>query len=94
MIEPIAFGIESDGRLLASYTCEDEQSAREMAGRFAASGVSVAVLPLYRSPTLTDEEREAIDRACRAISSTMPYESQQGAEDYQTLRGLLKRLGG
>ena len=42
--------------------------------------------------TLTKAEREAIERACRLIASTMPYESQQGAEDYQTLRGLLDRL--
>lgn len=44
--------------------------------------------------TLTDAERGAVDRACRLIASTMPYESQQGAEDYQALRGLLERLGG
>ena len=43
--------------------------------------------------TLTDAEREAIERACRLIAATMPYESQQGAEDYQALRGLLERLG-
>jgi len=42
--------------------------------------------------TLTEAEREAVERARRLISSTMPYESQQGAEDYQTLRGLLERL--
>ena len=42
--------------------------------------------------TLTDAEREAIERACRVIASTLPYGSQQGAEDYQTLRGLLERL--
>lgn len=41
--------------------------------------------------TLTDAEREAIERARRVIAATMPYESQQGAEDYQTLRGLLER---
>ena len=42
--------------------------------------------------TLTDAEREVVERACRWIATTMPYESQQGAEDYQTLRGLLDRL--
>jgi hypothetical protein len=41
---------------------------------------------------LADAEREAVERACRFIASTMPYESQHGAEDYQTLRGLLERL--
>ena len=42
--------------------------------------------------TLTEAEREAVERARRVIAATMPYESQQGAEDYQTLRGLLERL--
>ena len=42
--------------------------------------------------TLTDAEREAVERARRLIASTMPYESQQGSEDYQALRGLLERM--
>lgn len=41
--------------------------------------------------TLADAEREAIERACRLIASTMPYEGRRGAEDYQALRGLLER---
>lgn len=41
---------------------------------------------------LTDAEREAVERARRLIASTMPYESQQGAEDYQALSGLLERM--
>ena len=51
-----------------------------------------AVIRSGDAATLTDAEREAVERACRWIASTMPYESQQGAEDYKTLRGLLERL--
>ena len=42
--------------------------------------------------TLTEAERGAVERARRLIASMMPYESQQGAEDYQALRGLLERM--
>lgn len=52
MSAPIAWGIAKNGRLLASYTCEDSESAREMAERFAASGVTVTVVPLYPSAAL------------------------------------------
>jgi hypothetical protein len=45
------------------------------------------VVPLYRSPTLTDEEREAIREACD--------EGRWYPKDYHhihTLRGLVERL--
>jgi hypothetical protein len=42
------------------------------------------IIPLYRSPTLTDEEREAIEEAIR-------LGDQWGWSE--TLRGLLERLG-
>jgi hypothetical protein len=43
---------------------------------------------------LTDDEREAIQRARDSIASTMPYESVQSAADWKALSGLLERLGG
>jgi hypothetical protein len=48
--------------------------------------------PLYRSPTLTDDEREAIKRAAALVGS-QPCDNDQAMEDYETLRGLLERLG-
>ena len=42
--------------------------------------------------TLTDAEREAVERARDSIASTMPYESVQSAADWKTLSGLLERM--
>lgn len=87
MSEPAAFGIECDGRLLASYTCEDEESAQEMARRFEASGMIAVVVPLYRSPALTDAQREAIHWCIGDVADvTGPVED--------TLRGMLERMVG
>jgi hypothetical protein len=48
------------------------------------------VVPLYRSPTLTDAEREAIaDAAGRYVEGITPKAQEYAA----TLRGLLERLG-
>ena len=44
--------------------------------------------------TLTNEEREAVQRARDSIAATMPYESVQSASDFRTLGGLLERMGG
>ena len=40
---------------------------------------------------LTDEEREAVQRAMASIADTLDYASQQAAADYATLRGLMER---
>jgi hypothetical protein len=50
------------------------------------------VVPLYRSPTLTDEEREAIEKA---IGRELDAEWYGGPEPdgVVALRGLLERLG-
>jgi hypothetical protein len=52
-----------------------------------ASG-DVKVQPLYRSPTLTDEEREAIEKSAREWDDCHDKNAQAIAE---TLRGLLER---
>lgn len=85
---PATWGIECDGKILATYTCEDEQSAAEMVARFAASGLTGHVaVPLFRSPTLTDTEREAVARLSFLLS-------QHGwVEDGVVLCALLERLG-
>jgi hypothetical protein len=46
------------------------------------------VVPLYRSPSLTDEEREAIEDAAHLCESS-PYPLTQ--KDGATLRNLLRR---
>jgi hypothetical protein len=45
------------------------------------------IVPLYRSPTLTDEEREAIEMAYSRLTAIPHYEAVSA-----TLRRLLERL--
>jgi hypothetical protein len=54
--------------------------------------VTASVQPLYRQPTLTDEEREAIEKA---IGRELDAEWYGGPEPDRVvaLRGLLERLG-
>jgi hypothetical protein len=49
------------------------------------------IVPLYRSPTLTEAEREAIDTAAHAAVQLYPL---TGVGLAAVLRGLLERLGG
>lgn len=75
-----------------------------MAMRFALSNVGPAPVERQRSAsvadvggaglTLTDAEREAVQRAMASIADTLDYASQQAAADYATLRGLLERTSG
>jgi hypothetical protein len=65
---------------------------------YVASG-DVKVQPLYRSPTLTDEEREAIERLCEAVAEYSDIDRKANgchADDdmaaVDVARGLLKRL--
>ena len=61
--------------------------------RAAADEYNWCIAPLYRSPTLTDAEREAIERAadwlCRWQEAHGYHSEQDG--DLTTLRGLLER---
>ena len=54
------------------------------------------VVPLYRSPTLTDEEREAIEVAAKWCQEPIhPIHSKTSLDAMcaaDTLRGILKRL--
>lgn len=92
MNEPVAWGIDCDGKLLATYTCEDEESAREMVARFSLSGIgNIAAIPLYRQPqpAITDAEREAIETAMNAYGSHNANPECAAIE--ATLWGLLER---
>jgi hypothetical protein len=82
--------------------CEFVYPSAATAGDVALDAGGV-VVPLYRSPTLTDEEREAIewfvgfgaDRPAKAINIPRPLmvRRRDGAAA-ATLRALLERLGG
>jgi hypothetical protein len=107
--EPVAWAVMPANRDYCVTLSTRKGSAQREAERKVECGEyatmdDIVVVPLYRHPpcqdfsqkdlTLTDAEREAIERAVDSIASTMPYESQQGLADWKTLRGLLRRLGG
>ncbi len=59
---------------------------------YVASG-GVKVQPLYRHPTLTEAEREAIAEAMRQVVESDCIATPHALEVIDTLRGLLERLG-
>ena len=65
-----------------------ETQARKAADEWLASRVWVwaEVVPLYRSPTLTDEEREALEWAAQMAGNNVHF------KECDTLRALLARL--
>jgi len=76
--EPVAWAVVSDSK--EEIDCEFVYPDRETAGDVALD-INGGVVPLYRSPTLTDEERKAVE-----------WFAAYGAGDHAaTLRGLLER---
>jgi hypothetical protein len=83
--QPVAWAVTSQGRA-EEIDCEFVYPSAATAGDVALDAGGV-VVPLYRSPTLTDEEREAV--AYFAAFHSSPRESDANAA--ATLRGLLER---
>jgi hypothetical protein len=76
--QPVGWGaVASDGSVVCMMRRRADVASYVVDG--------TPIVPLYRSPTLTDEEREAIEWA-----STVEWGSNPHAA---TLRGLLERLG-
>jgi len=83
--EPVAWGVfYADGKLHSSWDSHAKAECTAVTmRRFDHLGVYVS--PLYRSPTLTDEEREAIEESIQfAFPASHPTAT--------TLRKLLERL--
>ena len=79
--KPFAWAVIGDGYEYATLLAEHASAVAEEEG-----GI---VVPLYRSPTLTAAEREAIDTAAHAAVHLYPL---TGVGLAATLRGLLERL--
>jgi hypothetical protein len=81
--EPVAWAVVlADGqRIYDVYGIEEEAKAIDE----AVTG-NHGIVPLYRSPTLTAEEREAVEVAAQA------YADDHGERFAATLRALLERL--
>jgi hypothetical protein len=67
--------------------CQQAVRQKVSVGEYASKN-DLAVVPLYRSPTLTDAEREAIEWCAAHARLTI------GVGRSATLRGLLERLRG
>ena len=88
--EPVAWAVMlADGHYIYDvYGIEEEAKAIDE----AVTG-NHGVIPLYRSPTLTDADREAIEWAINVTSRT--YDDPDGGPlKRELLRGLLERMGG
>ena len=79
--EPVAwavrYGLDPDPEVYWHYPRHAAESGR-------------IIVALYRSPTLTDEEREAVEQAvgfCECTTSPLPTSRQ-----IATIRGLLERV--
>jgi hypothetical protein len=81
--EPVAWvAFAADGSGSSVYSLFEQ-------ARAAACEWNWCIAPLYRSPTLTDEEREAVNSAAHAYEDHDDLELEEIAA---TLRKLLKRL--
>jgi len=94
--EPIAWAVllANRDRIYDVYAIEEEAKAIDevVAGNHG-------IVPLYRSPALTDEEREAIERLCEAVTEYSDIDRKENgchADDdmaaVAVARGLLKRM--
>ena len=84
--EPVAWAVCTPGDGDWSQCFFHEPHAQRCASAIFGSK---NIVPLYRKPTLTDAEREAIYRASQYLSQNDVFEGM--AEDAATLRGLLER---
>jgi stage III sporulation protein SpoIIIAA len=86
--EPVAWVVFASDGSDAATTCLNRDVAEVIA---ELHGWHVA--PLYRKPTLTDEEREAIRRAADTLRFLQAdYGKTQTEKDAHTLLELLERL--
>jgi hypothetical protein len=87
--EPVAWAVMDGTKTLVGY----HSCSREKAEAWAREYGFPEVVPLYRQPTLTDAEREAV-RYMIAAGKFGQRDEALTEEHAATLRGLLERLGG
>jgi hypothetical protein len=93
--QPVAWAAVFDGEVDAEFVWPFMADALA----WAAARPGVEIVPLYRhpQPTLTDEEREAIEWSILQAEATIGMANEQGtidgaAKTIEALRGLLERL--
>ena len=80
--EPVAWAV-MDGHEFMEF-CTDKEDAKCASGFYG----DCPIVPLYRQPTLTDAEREAVEQAAIRVEALCQQGAQRRAA---TLRGLLER---
>ena len=87
--EPVAWAIVGADKdaVLDSHLYHTEAVATRWANQHGDR-----VVPLYRSPTLTDEEREAVELAADVIAECEDDDGEPLDGVALTLRGILDRL--
>lgn len=89
-MEPFAYAIQAPiGSVVPLF--HRRKDAEDYIAKLTDSRDEAKIIPLYRSPTLTDAEREAIDTAAHAAVQLYPL---TGVGIAATLRGLLERPAG
>jgi hypothetical protein len=83
--QPVAWAVMDGTKTLVGY----HSCSRDKAEAWSREYGFPDVVPLYRSPTLTDAKREAVEKAIDSADGMAPAEPWAIA----TLRGLLERLG-
>lgn len=86
--EPVAWAVETGGELEASFC---GPAGREDAADWREQSDGV-IVPLYRSPTITDEEREAVEAAVKCADLYDEEMDGFASGVSKTLRKLLERL--
>lgn len=82
--EPVAFGAEYDGKI--DFATDDRRHCEDWISSQCRREY-MNVVPLYRSPTLTDEEREAVE-----FFAAIHCDDELLGKHADTLRNLLERL--
>jgi hypothetical protein len=99
--QPVAWGNEDDDGIYAVGPTEAHAHyvwERAASGKFRHR--NPRIVPLYRQPTLTDEEREAIERLCDAVTDYAADDRKTNGEMFAAdderavaiVRGWLARL--
>jgi hypothetical protein len=88
---PFAWAADIPGKFGAAPTVLFGYTEKLVRSIAAAGGDLVQPFPLYREPTLTEAEREAITEAAGAYNDN--DDDEECAKIAATLHGLLKRLG-
>jgi hypothetical protein len=91
-VEPVAWAVMDGTKTLVGY----HSCSREKAEAWAREYGFPEVVPLYRSPTLTDVERASMTRAIETLEGVEymeAFRTENDATAAATLRGLLERMG-